>query len=77
MKYGNIKQIMDSIGVKEISVSPHGRWQSNTKIAINEGNYLTVSQLLSKVEYMVKFIEENFDVNKCQYSITISFLKTM
>lgn len=77
MKQKNIQQIMDMIGVKQIFEFSHGKLQGSTKIATNGKEYLTVSQLLDRTAYVLKFIKTNFDVNKYDYSVTISFLKTL
>lgn len=69
--------LMEKIGIKELFEVPHGKLQGSTVLATNGKENLTVSQMLKSAAYLIKFIKDNFDVDKHQYSITIIFLKSV
>lgn len=69
--------LMEIIGISELFEIPHGRLQGSTVLATKGKEKLTVSQLLKSAEYLIKFIKDNFDVDKYQYSITIVYLKSV
>ncbi|MDE7282023.1 MAG: hypothetical protein K2N85_00305 [Lachnospiraceae bacterium] len=69
--------LMEKIGIKELFEVPHGKLQGSTVLATNGKENLTVSQMLKSAAYLIKFIKDNFDVDKYQYSITIIFLKSV
>ncbi len=73
----NTQALMEKIGIKELFEIPYGKLQGNTVLATNGKDNLTVSQLLKSVEYLIKFIKDNFDVDEYRYSITIIFLKSV
>lgn len=67
--------LMEKIGIRELFAVTHGKLQGSTVLATNGKEKLTVSQMLKSVEYLIKFIKDNFDVDEEQYSVTIIFLK--
>ena len=69
--------LMEKVGIKELFDVPHGRLQGSTVLASNGKEYLTVSQLLNIVAYLIKFVKGNFGMDEYQYSITINFLKSV
>ncbi|MBD5471310.1 MAG: hypothetical protein HDR19_09510 [Lachnospiraceae bacterium] len=69
--------VMEKIGIKELFEVPYGKLQGSTVLATNGKENLTVSQMLKSAAYLIKFIKDNFDVDKYQYSITIIFLKSV
>lgn len=68
---------MKEIGIEELFKVLHGSLQGSTILALNGKEYLTVSQMLSSIEYLIKFITGTFDMSKDRYSITVKFLRTM
>ncbi len=72
-----VQDLIEKIGIKELFIVPHGKLQGNTVLATNGKENLTVSQMLKSVEYLIKFIKDNFDVNENRYSVTIIFLKSV
>lgn len=77
MMQNNAQALMEKIGIKELFEIPYGRLQSNTVLATNGKDNITVSQLLKSVEYLIKFIKDNFDVDEYRYSVTIIYLKSV
>lgn len=73
----SIQEIIRRIGIKEIYSIPVGMLQSNTVLATNGREYLTVSQMLKAVTHFIKFMKDNFDVNKYKYSITLLYLQSV
>lgn len=73
----NIQALMKKMGIKELFKIPYGKLQGNTVLATNGKDYLTVSQLLRSAEYLIKFIEDNFDIDEYRYSTAIIFLKSV
>ena len=77
MMQKNVQGIIEKIGIKELFEIPYGNLQGNTVLATNGKDNLTVSQLLKSVEYLIKFIKDNFAVDEYRYSITILYLKSV
>lgn len=73
----NTQALMEKIGIKELFNIPYGRLQGSTLLASNGKEYLTVSQMLSIVADLIKFVKENFGMDEYKYSITISFLRSV
>ena len=73
----NTQALMEKVGIKELFNVPRGRLQGNTVLATNGKEYLTVSQLLNIVAYLIKFVKGNFRMDEYQYSITINFLRSV
>ena len=73
----NVQGIMEKLDIKELFEIPYGKLQGNTVLATNGKDNLTVSWLLKSVEYLIKFIKNNFDVDEYRYSITITYLKVV
>ncbi len=71
------QDLMGKIGIRELFAVPHGKLQGSTVLATNGKENLTVSQMLNSVAYLIKFIKDNFDVDKNRYSVTIIFLKSV
>lgn len=46
-------------------------------LATSGKDNLTVSQMLKSAEYLIKFIKDNFGVDKKRYLLTIIFLKSV
>lgn len=77
MKNNSIENLVREIGIEELFGVLHGSLQGSTILALNRKEYLTVSQMLSSIEYLIKFITGTFDMSKDRYSITVKFLRTM
>lgn len=53
------------------------KFTSTTVLGEYDNRKITVSQMLTIAEYYTKFIRDNFDVNKRQYSLALTALKIL
>ncbi|MCH5266189.1 MAG: hypothetical protein J1F02_09840 [Lachnospiraceae bacterium] len=69
--------LMEMAGITELFDVPHGRLQGSTVLASNGKEYLTVSQMINRIAYLIEFINEKIHLDKRKYSLTIRFLRSV
>ena len=62
------------IGFEKINEFPE-HFTPTFVLAVANGHSITVSEMLKQIEYAIRFIKANFDVDQKKYSETLKFLK--
>lgn len=69
-----VNQIMNKMGVQYINDRPNYFTPTHV-LGIRNGRNISVSDMLGQLQYTIKFIRYNFDVDQTKYKETIEFLK--
>ena len=68
----NLNDFMNESGFQRFNMPD--KFTPNFVLAIRNGKNITVSDVLSTIEWAVKFIKANFNVNQNRYAETLKFL---
>lgn len=68
------KDLANKVGIQKIYNLPV-RFTPIYVIGVVNGQNVTVSDMLSQIQYIVRFIKVNFNVNQKKYKETLQFLK--
>lgn len=68
------KQVFQKTGMQRIDNMPKC-FVSTYVLGVRNGQSITVADMLNAIEYAIRFIKENFDVDQEKYAETLNFLK--
>ena len=68
------KDLANKAGIQKMCNLP-ARFTPTYVIGVVHGQNITVSDMLSQIQYIVSFIKANFDVNQKKYKEALQFLK--
>ena len=75
MKYNvNLQNLANKVGIKRMYNTPQ-RYVPTYVLCEANGRRITVSDMLKQIEYTVRFIKNNFNVDQQKYKETLEFLK--
>ena len=69
-----VNNIMNKTGIQQVNGKPN-YFTPTYVLGIRNGRNITVSDMLGQLQYTIKFIRYNFDVDQTKYKETIEFLK--
>lgn len=70
----NYKDLTNKFGIQKIYKLPV-RFTPTYVIGVANNQNITVSNMLNQIQYIVRFIKANFDVDQKKYKETLQFLK--
>lgn len=75
MKYNvNLQNLANKVGIQRMYNVPQ-RYIPTYVLYESNGRNITVSDMLKQIEYTVRFIKNNFNVDQQKYKETLEFLK--
>lgn len=68
------KEVFQKTGIRRIDNMPK-YFMPTFVLGVRNGHHITVADMLKVIEYAIRFIKANFDVDQKKYAETLKFLK--